>query len=103
MHLKMSAPSPRAFHPGMPPRQIQIQGLLSTEGSQQGCPLGGLLFILSIASTVTAVQEAHPQVAVVYHNPNPGLGYDTPNGPFGGRYAQYYGGGAWKRRVTAQA
>ena len=32
----------------------------------------------------------------------PGLGYYTPNGPFGGRYAEYYGGGAWKRRVMGQ-
>jgi hypothetical protein len=30
--------------------------MLSTEGSQQGCPLGGLLFILSVAKIISDVQ-----------------------------------------------
>ena len=39
--------------------------LLSTEGSHQGCPLGGLLFVLSIAGIIEKVQAAFPEVTII--------------------------------------
>ena len=38
---------------------------LSEEGSQQGCPLGGLLFILSVASIAEDVATRFPSVTVL--------------------------------------
>ena len=39
--------------------------LLSEEGSQQGCPLGGLLFILSVASIAEDVASRYPSVTIL--------------------------------------
>ena len=39
--------------------------MLSEEGSQQGCPLGGLLFVLSIATIVEDIAREFPTVTVV--------------------------------------
>ena len=38
---------------------------MSEEGSQQGCPLGGLLFILSIASIAEDVATRFPDVTIL--------------------------------------
>ena len=38
---------------------------LPEEGSQQGCPLGGLLFILSVASIAEDVATRFPSVTVL--------------------------------------
>eukprot|EP01048_Picozoa_sp_COSAG05_P004961 COSAG05_NODE_282_length_12257_cov_5.818077_8_plen_51_part_00 len=35
--------------------------MLSEEGSQQGCPLGGLLFVLSIATIVEDIAREFPK------------------------------------------
>eukprot|EP01043_Picozoa_sp_COSAG02_P018210 COSAG02_NODE_844_length_16583_cov_116.650267_6_plen_144_part_00 len=39
--------------------------LLSEEGSQQGCPLGGLLFVLSVASIAEDVAKKYPSVTIL--------------------------------------
>lgn len=39
--------------------------LLSEEGSQQGCPLGGLLFVMSIASIAEGVAQRYPNVTIL--------------------------------------
>ena len=39
--------------------------MLSEEGSQQGCPLGGLLFVLSIATIVEDIVREFPTVTVI--------------------------------------
>ena len=43
----------------------EVAMLLSREGSQQGCPLGTLLFVLSTAAAVEDVIAAFPNVTVV--------------------------------------
>ena len=43
----------------------EVCTMLSLEGSHQGCPMGGLLFILSVASIVERVQAAFPDVTIV--------------------------------------
>ena len=43
----------------------EVAEMLSEEGSQQGCPLGGLLFVLSIATIVEDIAREFPTVTVV--------------------------------------
>ena len=43
----------------------EFSEMLSQEGSQQGCPLGGLLFVLSIATIVEEISLEFPTVTVV--------------------------------------
>ena len=54
------------------------------------------LVALIVAATPLGDEGRSPaeaEAALYCGDPNPGLGPHTPNGPFNGRYAEYYVGG----------
>ena len=65
--------------------------LLSEEGSKQGCPLGGLLFVLSVAAIAEDVVSRYPSVTI--------LGLTPGIRPYARCHAIVHGVSELRRRV----